>query len=233
MLDELFTTLTMAMSDKFGIALGASFAWGIASILLSPCHLASIPLVVGYIVKQGPASARRSVGLSTTFAVGILITIALIGIITASVGRMMGDVGIWGNLLVAAVFLIVGLYLIDMLKLSWGSIAVRPVQGNPWIGALVLGLIFGVGLGPCTFAYLAPVLGVVFSVATTGMASAVLLIAAFGVGHCSVIVGAGSLAHTVQKYLNWTDQSKGATWLRRGAGVFVMLGGMYYIYIAF
>jgi cytochrome c-type biogenesis protein len=94
-------------------------------------------------------------------------------------------------------------------------------------------LIFGVGLGPCTFAYLAPVLGVVFSVATTSMASAVLLIAAFGVGHCSVIVGAGSLAHTVQKYLNWTDQSKGATWLKRGAGVFVLLGGVYFIYTAF
>jgi len=233
MLYELFTTLTMAMTDRFGIALAASFGWGIASILLSPCHLASIPLVVGYIVKQGPASTRRSIGLSTTFALGILITIALIGIITASVGRMMGDVGMWGNLLVAAVFLIVGLYLMDVLKLSWGSIAVRPVRGNPWIGALVLGLIFGVGLGPCTFAYLAPVLGVVFSVATTSMASAVLLIAAFGIGHCSVIVGAGSLAHTVQKYLDWTGQSKGATWLKRSAAVFVLLGGVYFVYTAF
>jgi cytochrome c-type biogenesis protein len=233
MIDELFTTLTTAMSDRFGIALGASFAWGVASILLSPCHLASIPLVIGYIVKQGPARARRSVGLSTTFAVGILITIALIGLITASLGRIMGDVGVWGNLLVAAVFLVVGLYLMDVLKFSWNSFAIRPVEGNPWIGALVLGLIFGVGLGPCTFAYLAPVLGVVFSVSTTSMASAILLIAAFGVGHCSVIVGAGSLAHTVQKYLHWTDQSKGAAWLKRCAGAFVMLGGVYFVYTAF
>jgi len=233
MLEELFTALTLAMSGKFGIALGASFGWGIASILLSPCHLASIPLVVGYIVKQGPARARRSAGLSTAFAVGILITIAFIGMVTAALGRMMGDVGVWGNLLVAAVFLVVGLYLMDVLKLSWGSLTVRPVQQNPWIGALVLGLVFGVGLGPCTFAYLAPVLGVVFSVAATSMTSAVLLIAAFGIGHCSVIVGAGSLAHTVQKYLNWTDQSRGATWLKRGAGAFVLLGGVYFIYSAF
>jgi cytochrome c-type biogenesis protein len=233
MFDELFTSLTLAMTDRFGIAMAASFGWGIANILLSPCHLASIPLVVGYIVKQGPASTRRSVGLSTTFAAGILITIALIGLITAALGRMMGDVGVWGNLLVAAAFFVVGLYLMDILKLSWGSIAVRPAEGNPWIGALVLGLIFGVGLGPCTFAYLAPVLGVVFSVAARSIAAAVLLIAAFGAGHCSVIIGAGSLAHTVQKYLNWTDQSEGATWLRRGAGVFVLLGGVYFVYIAF
>ncbi len=233
MLDGLLTTLTMAMSDTFGIALAASFAWGIASILLSPCHLASIPLVVGYIVKLGPARARRSVGLSMTFAVGMLITIALIGFITASAGRMMGDVGVWGNLIVAAVFLAAGLYLMDILRLSWNTMTVKPVEGHPWIGALVLGLVFGVGLGPCTFAYFAPVLGVVFSIATTSMASAVLLIAAFGLGHCSVIVGAGSLAHMVQKYLNWTDQSSGATRLKRGAGVLVLLGGVYFAYTAF
>jgi len=232
-MDEVFNALTMAMTDEFGIALAAAFGWGVLSILLSPCHLASIPLVVGYIVKQGPASARRSVGLSVTFAVGILITIALIGTITAALGRMMGDVGVWGNLIVAGVFLVVGLYLMDVIRFSWGSITIKPLQGRPWIGAFVLGLVFGVGLGPCTFAYLAPVLGVVFSVATTSMASAVLLIAAFGIGHCSVIVGAGSLAHTVQKYLNWTDRSKGALWLKRAAGVFVMLGGVYFVYTSF
>ena len=233
MLDEIFTTLAVAMSDRFGIALAASFAWGMASILLSPCHLASIPLVVGFIVKQGPGRAGRSVGLSATFALGILITIALIGVVTAALGRMMGDVGMWGNLIVAAVFLVVGLYLLDILKVSWNSLALRPSKGSPWIDALVLGLVFGVGLGPCTFAYLAPVLGVVFGLAATSMTSAGLLIAAFGIGHCSVIVAAGSLAHTVQKYLNWTDRSKGAVWLKRAAGLLVLLGGVYFVYSAF
>lgn len=228
-MDALFTALTDAMYGSLTIALIASFAWGIASILLSPCHLASIPLVIAYIVKQNPATVRRSVGLSTTFAAGILITIALLGMITAALGRMMGDVGVWGNLIVATVFLVVGLYLMDVIKLSWSSIALRPVKGNPWIGAVILGLVFGIGLGPCTFAYLAPVLGLAFSLAATSMASAGLLIVAFGVGHCSVIVGAGSLAHTVQKYLNWTDRSKAATWVKRAAGIAVLLGGVYFI----
>lgn len=232
MLDEIFTTLTVAMSDRFGIALAASFAWGIASILLSPCHLASIPLVIGFIVKQGPSGVGRSVGLSATFALGILITIALIGVVTAALGRMMGDVGVWGNLIVAAVFLVVGLYLLDILKVSWNPLALRPRKGSPWVGALALGLVFGVGLGPCTFAYLAPVLGVVFGLAATSVISAGLLIAAFGIGHCSVIVAAGSLAHTVQKYLNWTDRSKGAVWLKRAAGLLVLLGGVYFVYSA-
>lgn len=231
-METLFNELTGAMAGHFGIALLASFSWGIVSVVLSPCHLSSIPLIIGYISKQGGSSARGSFVLSLLFAVGILITIALIGIATAALGRMLGDVGVWGNVAVAVVFLVVGLYLLDVIHLSWESIPIRPLQGRPWVGALLLGLIFGVGLGPCTFAYLAPVLGVVFSVGASDPFNAVALIMAFGLGHCSVIVAAGSLAHVVQKYLHWSEGSSGATWLRRIAGVFVILGGFYFLWTA-
>jgi len=231
-LDELFTWLTMAMSETFGIALLAAVGWGIVSILLSPCHLSSIPLVIGYISSQGQEGVKRSYLLSLVFAIGILITIGLIGVVTASAGRMMGDVGMWGNFIVAGVFFVVGLYLMDVISLSWGGIVPRTSFARGWKGALLLGLIFGVGLGPCTFAYMAPVLGVAFSVATTSMVQAFSLVAAFGVGHCAVIVGAGGAAGTVQRYLNWTEKSKGATYLKRTAGVLVILAGAYYIYTA-
>lgn len=232
MLEELFTWLTMAMSETFGIALLAAVGWGVISIILSPCHLSSIPLVIGYISSQGQEGVKRSYSLSLVFAIGILITIGLIGAVTASVGRMMGDVGVWGNLIVAGVFFVVGLYLMDVISLSWGGIVPRTSFARGWKGALLLGLIFGVGLGPCTFAYMAPVLGVAFSVATTNMVQAFSLVAAFGVGHCAVIVGAGGAAGTVQRYLNWTEQSKGATYLKRTAGMLVILAGVYYIYTA-
>jgi cytochrome c-type biogenesis protein len=233
MLDELFTTLTMAMSETYRIALVAAFGWGVISIILSPCHLSSIPLVIGYISSQGREGVKRSYSLSLVFGIGILITIGLIGAITTSIGRMMGDVGVLGNVIVAGVFFVVGLYLMDVINLSWNGFMPQTSFARGWKGALLLGLIFGIGLGPCTFAYMAPVLGVVFSIASTNMLQAISLIAAFGVGHCAVIVAAGGAAGTVQKYLNWTDQSKGATWLKRGAGVLVMLGGAYYIYTAF
>ena len=233
MLDSIFTWLTTAMSDRFGIALVAALGWGVISIIFSPCHLSSIPLVIGYISSQGQAGIRRSFSLSLVFGIGILITIGLIGAITASAGRMMGDVGVWGNIIVAGVFFIVGLYLMDIISLSWSGIVPRTSLARGWKGALFLGLIFGIGLGPCTFAYMAPVLGVVLSVATTNLFKALALTAAFGIGHCAVIVGAGSAAGTVQKYLHWTEQSKGATYMKRVAGVLVILAGGYYIYTAF
>lgn len=232
MLDQLFVWLTGAMNESFGIALVAAVGWGIAGILLSPCHLSSIPLVIGYISSQGREGVKRSYALSFVFAIGILITIGAIGAITASVGRMMGDVGVWGNIIVAGVFFVVGLHLMDVITLSWGGIAPQSSFARGWKGAFLLGLIFGIGLGPCTFAFMAPVLGVAFSVAAKSMLQAFALVAAFGVGHCAVIVGAGGAVGTVQKYLNWTDQSKGATYLKRVAGVLVILAGVYYIYSA-
>lgn len=232
-MDEIFNALTIAMTDRFEIALAAAFGWGVLSILLSPCHLSSIPLIVGYISTQGVASTRRSASLSLVFALGILITIALVGLVTASLGRMMGDVGIWGNVFVATVFLVIGLYLLDVVRFSWSGFGSTGIKRRGWIGALTLGLLFGVGLGPCTFAYLAPVLGVVFSVSTTSFVMAASLVGAFGLGHCSIIAAGGSLGHLVQRYLNWSNRSRSTTWLRRIAGVFVLFGGAYFIYISF
>jgi cytochrome c-type biogenesis protein len=232
-IDSILTWLTTTVSGRIEIALLAAMGWGVISIILSPCHLSSIPLVIGYISSQGQSGMKRSFSISLVFGVGILITIGLIGAITASAGRMMGDVGVWGNFLVAGVFFVVGLYLMDLITLSWAGIVPRTSFARGWKGALLLGLLFGIGLGPCTFAYMAPVLGVVLSVATTNIFKALSLVAAFGVGHCAVIVGAGTAASTVQKYLHWTEQSKGATYLKRAAGVLVMLGGVYYIYTAF
>ena len=230
MIEKIFTELTIALSGDFFLAFAAAMGWGVLSILLSPCHLSSIPLVIGYISNQGQIKVKRSFYLAITFAIGILITIAIIGVITASMGRLMGDIGIWGNWLVAGIFIIIGLYLMDLIRLDWNNINIGKKQRNGLWGAFVLGLIFGIGLGPCTFAFLAPVLGVVFQIATDNWWKAVLLIFAFGAGHCAIIVAAGSATNIVQKYLNWTENSKSTIYIKRVSGFFVLLGGIYFIY---
>lgn len=64
MLESIFTWLTTASSEQFGIVLVAALGWGVMSILLSPCHLSSIPLVIGYISSQGREGLKRSYSLS-------------------------------------------------------------------------------------------------------------------------------------------------------------------------
>ncbi len=229
MLESIFNFLYNAMNGAVWIALIASFCWGVLSILLSPCHLSSIPLVVGFITSQGKISLGRTFNISLVFSLGILITIALIGIITAWLGRMMGDLGGIGNYLVALVFFVVGLYLLDIIKLDWNR-GLKKTKAKGFLAALVLGLLFGLALGPCTFAYMAPVLGIVFQTAQTNYFIAIMFLLAFALGHCAVIVGAGTLTGKVQKYLNWSDGSKTLIWIKRICGVLVILGGFYLIY---
>lgn len=233
MIEEIFTVLSNALYENYWIALLASFGWGVLSILLSPCHLSSIPLVVGYISSKGKISLSRSFYISLIFSVGILITIAAIGIITASLGRLMGDVGSIGNYFVAGIFFLVGLYLLGIIKFDWNNSALRQTKSKGLLAALVLGLLFGIALGPCTFAYMAPVLGIVFQTAKTNFTSAAILLLAFGIGHCAVIVGAGTLTKKVQQYLNWSEESQTILWVKRICGVLVILGGVYLIYITY
>ncbi len=231
-MESLFSELSRAVESSPGLALTAAALWGVLSVALSPCHLASIPLIVGFIDGQGRISTARSFYISSLFAFGILVTIALIGALTAAGGQMLGNVGPAGNYAVAVVFLIAGLYLMDIFEL--------PLFGpsNVWIrrkgplAALLLGLVFGVALGPCTFAYMAPVLGVALRSASAGFMKGASLLAAYGVGHCAVIVLAGVFTGTLQKYLNWNERSGGAVWLRRACGALVILGGIWLIYSA-
>ncbi len=216
------------MTGSVWIAVSASFAWGILSILLSPCHLSSIPLVVGFITSQGKISIGRTFNISLVFATGILITISLIGIITAHLGRMLGDIGDIGNYLVAGIFFLVGFYLLDLININW-NFGLKDTKAKGLLAALVLGLLFGLALGPCTFAYMAPVLGIVFETSQTNYLLAIIFLLAFGLGHCSVIVAAGTFTGKVQKYLNWSDTSNAIKWTKKVCGILVILGGVYLI----
>jgi len=231
-MQELFTALTKAVEGTPLIALAAAFVWGILSIILSPCHLASIPLIVGFIDEQGRISTRRAFLISTLFAVGILITIGAIGVITAAAGRMLGDVGKYGNYFVALIFFLVGLHLLDVFPMPFSGPGQVGMKRKGMLAAFILGLVFGIALGPCTFAYMAPMLGVTFKVASTQLFYGIMLLVIYGIGHCSVIVFAGTCTEVVQRYLNWNEKSKGAVILKKICGVLVLLGGVYLIYTA-
>ena len=231
-MEQLFTNLSHAVEGAPLIALTASFVWGILSIILSPCHLASIPLIVGFISGQGKVTAKRAFWTSTLFAVGILITIAAIGATTAAAGRMLGDVGRYGNYFVAVIFFAVGLHLVGVIPLSFSGAGPVDMKRKGYLAAFILGLLFGIALGPCTFAYMAPMLGVTFKLAATNFLYGAALLLAYGVGHCAVIVAAGTSTELVQRFLNWNEQSQGLTVVKIICGILVILGGVWLIYSA-
>jgi cytochrome c-type biogenesis protein len=229
---ELFTALTRAVEGTPLIAMTAAFVWGVLSIILSPCHLASIPLIVGFIDGQGRISTKRAFFISALFGIGILITIAIIGAITAAAGRIMGDVGSYGNYFVALIFFLVGLHLLGIIPMPWSGPGKVGMKRKGMLGAFILGLVFGIALGPCTFAFMAPMLGISFKLASSNLFYGILLLVIYGIGHCSVIVFAGTFTEVVQRYMNWNEKSRGSVILKKICGVLVLLGGIYLIYVA-
>ncbi len=229
---ELFTTLRQAVEGTPLVAILVSFVWGVCSVIFSPCHLASIPLIVAFIGGQGPTSPKRSLFISVLFAVGILVTIAVIGLITHATRRMLGDIGPYGNYFVAVFLFVFGLLLLDVIPMPWSGPGQIGMKRKGPLAAFLLGLIFGLALGPCTFAFMGPVLAVTISLPKAELSYGVLLLLVYGVGHCSVIVAAGTSTSLVQRYLNWDEKSKGALILRKVCGVLVILAGVYFIYIA-
>lgn len=231
-MNELFTQLTRAMEGAPLIALSTALVWGILSILLSPCHLASIPLIVGFIDEQGGISTKRAFWISLLFASGILITIAVIGGLTAAAGRIMGDLGPYANYFIALIFFVVGLHLLGVIPMPGSGPGQVKMKQRGALAAFILGLIFGIALGPCTFAFMAPLLGVVFKAGAEQPVYAGSLLLCYGIGHCAVIVLAGTFTGIVQRYLNWNESSKGALILKKVCGLLVLLGGLYLIYTA-
>ncbi len=228
---ELFTSLTNALNDNLLVAFSASFIWGILSIILSPCHLSSIPLIIGFISGQKNLTFKKSFILSFLFSIGILITIIIIGVITGLAGRMLGDIGKWGNIFVAVIFFIIGLYLLDLIKLPFLNKISQPrYYKKGYLASLILGLVFGIALGPCTFAYMAPMLGVVFTISSSNYVKSIMLILFYAIGHCGVIVLAGTFTRLIEKYLKWNEKSKSIIILKRICGLLVIAGGIYLLY---
>jgi cytochrome c-type biogenesis protein len=226
-----FATLSKAIVLSNGIALLVSFVWGVLSVILSPCHLATIPLMIGYISEYSENSVKKAFQISLLFAFGMLSSISIIGIITASLGRVAGDLGSFGNYFMAAVFMLIGLQLLDVIVIEWNSPKVKKSSSkfSLW-NSFFLGLIFGVGLGPCTFAYMAPMLGIVFKEASTNLLFSIAMILMFAIGHSLVIVFAGTFSEVVQRYLKWTQDSNAVVILRKICGALVFIGGLYFLF---
>lgn len=110
MLENLLITINDFIQDEFWLSMLGCFAWGIVSTLLSPCHLASIPLLVCYVAGQ-PVSTkpRRAAGYAVCFSGGLFAAVFCVGGVCAAAGRMLGDVPGFVYALTGLVLLAAGL----------------------------------------------------------------------------------------------------------------------------
>jgi cytochrome c-type biogenesis protein len=216
------------MTQGIALASMGCFLWGMISVLFSPCHLASIPLIVAYVGGQEQILKPRQASLySILFTMGLFTTIALIGIICAFLGRMLGDLGNYWQILVGMILIWVALGMLGVEKCSMsGSLLYKlNLRGMP--GAFVLGLAYGVLSGSCTFGFIAPILAII--TVQEKVTIGILLIVIFGIGHCLPIVVAGSSTAAVKKLLENSAWNGAGNWFRKMAGSIIILLGLYFI----
>lgn len=217
----------MALYGNLGIAIGASFLWGILSILISPCHLASIPIVIAFINEQKDISTKKAFLISLNFSVGILITLAIAGVIASFAGLLLGSFDTILRIIVSLLFLLVGLYFLGIVPIpDFASGKDRRVKNRPYLSGFILGLVFGLALGPCALAFMAPILGIVMSSISSQLWFCLGLIFAFILGHCGLLVLVGTFTEIVKKWLTWNIASKGTKVLRIICGILVIVGAI-------
>lgn len=228
MLDTFFLTVNQWISGgSFPAAIGC-FVWGMISVLFSPCHLASIPLIVGYVGGQERMVHPRQAGLyAVLFTAGLFMTIAVIGIVCALLGRMLGDVGDYWQVLIGIILVWVALGMLGVEKCSLSGSLLYKLNLKGRTGALVLGLAYGVLSGSCTFGFIAPILAII--TVQEKVITGILYIFLFAAGHCLPIVIAGSSTAAVKKILENSTWNRAGFWFRKLAGSTIALLGLYFI----
>ncbi len=209
-------------SEKSIILIFASFLWGVASIVLSPCHLTSIPLAVTLLSREN--TKTRPVILTTVFAFAVLISIIVLGIVTGLLGMMLGNLGIWGDILLITCLLYFGLACYDVLPMIGGSGLKGVKKGIA--GAFITGFIFGFALGPCTFAFIAPVLGIIISSFAQRPAFSVSVILSFSLGHSILIILMG---YFWDKFSFSGNHGKVGSILKKLSGIILIIYALYKI----
>lgn len=229
MFDQLLLTINEWMMAGFGPAVAGCFLWGLVSVLFSPCHLASIPLMVGYVAGQGTlVQGRQAAGYAILFSAGLFTSIALVGVICSLLGRVLGDISpLWG-LPVGGLFIWLGLNLMGVKACKLPSGSLGRFQTRGYLGALILGLAYGILSGACTFGFIAPILAIITVQAEVVKGSSLILF--FALGHCLPIVVAGSSAALAQRLLADKGLQKATVWGRKTAGGLVAAIGFYFIY---
>ncbi|MBU4524899.1 MAG: sulfite exporter TauE/SafE family protein [Desulfomicrobium sp.] len=227
-MDQFLILIHQWMGSGLALAALGCFLWGMVSVLFSPCHLASIPLIVGYVAGQDKLVEGRQAALyAGLFTFGLFLTIAAIGVICALLGRMLGDVGPYWTIVVGLILLWVAMDMLGVSKCSMGGNLMGRFKLRGMSGAFLLGLAYGILSGSCTFGFIAPILAII--TVQEKIMTGIMLIVLFGLGHCIPIVIAGSSTALVRRLMANASWQRGGTAFRRIAGILIGLMGVYFI----
>jgi cytochrome c-type biogenesis protein len=231
--------VVQAFVDGAGHYLGANPWLAVLAVFVggmltasNPCVLAMIPLMMSFVAgrRDDHAGVGRAFLYSMVFVAGLGITFTVLGMTAALAGRIYGDVSSIWNWVVAGVCLLMGLHLSGMVTFPIPSLGARlQPKTRGWLGALVLGLLFGLVSAPCA----APILVVLLTYLAGSGASVAFggfLLLVYALGHSVLILLAGTSMGAARVLLENRKATRALGILRGAAGILIILVGAYFAY---
>ncbi|MDD5083128.1 MAG: cytochrome c biogenesis protein CcdA [Dehalococcoidales bacterium] len=225
-MEGLVSVISDIIQNQGWLAFPACFVGGVISSA-SPCVLAMIPLVIGYVGGYAEGSQKKAIQYSLMFTLGLTITFTTLGIIAGALGRLFGDVGGFWHYVLPPVAILLGLYLLfsDKLNFNIGLSQRFLPRKKALLGAFLIGLFFGIVASPCA----TPVLAVILTYAVTRQ-NIVLsggLLLSYALGHWVLVFAAGISAGFAQKVLASKGIANFSSYSKKIAGVILIGVGIY------
>ena len=209
------------------LSIGIIFLAGLVTSL-TPCMLSMLPITVGYIGGYESEGRLQAAAQSSWFALGLATTLAILGIVATTIGKVYGQIGIGLPIVVSLVAIAMGLNLLEILPLRFPSLG-----ATDWIGqdlprglrSYLIGLTFGLIASPCSTPVLATLLTWVATTQNLILGAGLLI--AYAIGYVTPLVIAGTFTASIAKILelrrwsSWINPVSGALLL--GFGIFSLL----------
>jgi len=220
--------LSQSLSENPFLAYFGVFLGGILSSS-SPCVLATIPLVIGYVGGYSEGDRRKAFLYSLTFILGLSITFTILGAIASLVGGLFGVISRAWYFIVGGIAVIIGLHLVGLFNWSLPvPVHLQPKQRGI-LGAFLLGIFFGIVSSPCATPVLALILTFVASKGEIAYGTSLLFV--YALGHCALIFLAGTATGFVENFVKSKGISNVTAWGKRIGGSIVVFAGIYLFYL--
>jgi cytochrome c-type biogenesis protein len=208
-----------------------SFLGGlIASI--SPCSLAMLPIIVGYVGGYSKNSPAKTFVQMLFFVFGSAIVFSTIGIVCAITGKVfVSFAGGYFGIIIAGIILVMGLKLLGVLDFELPVIIkeLPKREGtNNILYPVILGAFFALAGTPCSTPILAGIMA--FASLSASITQAILMLFLFALGQGLILILAGFLtAHLKQ----WKGFYRFSDWLLKISGILLILSALYIYYKTF
>ena len=231
MLEEFIQNAGEYVHTNPWLAIAAVFIGGVLTAS-NPCVLAMIPLMMSFVAgrREAGAGVLRAFLYSLVFVAGLSIMFVALGMIAALAGTRFGGASAVWNFVVAAVCLVMGLHLMGVLKFTIPMPFNIQPKTRGFLGALLLGLLFGVVSTPCAVPILV-VLLTYLAGSDTSVPYGGFLLLVYALGHSVLILLAGTSMGIAKKIIESKQANRALDILRRVAGGLIVLVGAYFAYL--